>query len=149
MTTPEGGEASVLRAPSGGQGASENPRKFQAHWREFLAPLPSQVLRPLREALSIHRRRPARLRALDSARHALRDYKADANVTADSVEAMMHNRGVEQVDPSDPDEAAAFLDRMGQSGRKALAKSDCVAAAIAYAEMTLDWLEWELNRGEG
>lgn len=131
-----------------GSGACKKPRQFQAYWWEFMAPLPSQILRPVREALSIHRKRPARLRSIDAARYALRDYKASAEVTADSVEAMMRARGMEHADPNDPDEAAAFLDRIGDSGRKALAKTDRVGIAIFYAELTLDWLDSELSRGQ-
>ncbi len=114
---------------------------------EHMAPLPSQILLPLRAALSIHRRRPARLRSIDAARCALHDYKANANVTAESVDTMMHARGMEQVDPSNPLQAGAFLARMSDSGRKALAKCDRVQGAIAYAEMTIQWLDWELSHG--
>ncbi|MBJ6978057.1 hypothetical protein [Luteimonas sp. MC1895] len=113
-----------------------------------MAPLPSQVLRPLRDALSLHRRRTARLRSIDAAREALRSFKADAEVTGDSVDARMQAIGMEYADPSDRAEAAAFLDRLGESGRKALAKRGRVAAAIFYAESTIAWLEWELTRDE-
>ena len=139
--------------PAGGGGgerpvAFEKPQQFQPYWWDFMAPLPSQVLRPLRDALSLHRRRTARLRSIDAAREALRSFKEDAAVTADSVDARMQAIGVEHADPSDLAEAAQFLDRLGQSGRKALAKRDRVAAAIFYAESTIAWLEWELTHDE-
>lgn len=144
----EGGMTPVVGSPAGGPGASKNPRQFQAYWWDFMTPLPSQILRPLREALSLHRRRPARLRSIDAARCALHDFKADAKVTGESVDARMQAVGMEYADPGDPADAAAFLDRLGESGRKALAKRDRVAAAIAYAELTIAWLEWELTRGQ-
>ena len=139
--------------PAGGGGGGrpvvcKKPRQFQPHWWDFMAPLPSQVRRPLRDALSLHRRRTARLRSIDAAREALRSFKADATVTGDSVDARMQAIGMEYADPSDRAEAAAFLDRLGQSGRKALAKRDRVAAAIFYAESTIAWLEWELTHDE-
>ncbi|TYT27256.1 hypothetical protein FZO89_13885 [Luteimonas viscosa] len=113
-----------------------------------MAPLPSQILSPLREALKIYRTRVARLRNLDAARYALRTFKENADVYGESVESMMLARGMEHVDPANPLQAAAFLARMGDSGRKALAKCDRVATAIAYAEMTLEWLDSELSHGE-
>lgn len=143
----EGGMGPVDGSPSGRPGVCEKPRQFQERWMEHMAPLPSQVLIPLREALKIHRKRAARLRSLDAARYALRVFKVNTGVYRESVDAKLDRLGVEQVDPLNPLEADAFLARLGDSGRKALDKCDRVQGAIAYAEMTIQWLVWELSHG--
>lgn len=109
--------------------------------------LPSQVLRPLREALKIHRSDEHRLRHLDAARYELGVLKSNAGIYSDSVDAKLQELSVEQVDPSNPLQAAAFVARMGDSGRNALSKRQRKESAIAYAEMTVEWLQWELARG--
>jgi hypothetical protein len=109
--------------------------------------LPSQVLRPMRAALSIHRTHEFRLRALDEATRELAVVKPRAGIYSESVEIRFQDLGMEYVDPSNPEQASAFLDRIGPSGIKALSKRQRVAAAIAYAEMTIEWLNWELSHG--
>ncbi|RYD60858.1 MAG: hypothetical protein EOP58_15680, partial [Sphingomonadales bacterium] len=101
---------------------SHQPREFKPHWLEMMQPLPSQVLRPLRDArdarLSIHRRRIR----LDHARHELRIYAGNMKPWMDDVYAMMDRRGRAFVDPNNPLQAAAFLARLSKSGRDALDK---------------------------
>jgi hypothetical protein len=143
----EGGAPPLDSGASGRPGALEKPQHFQDYWWKFMAPLPSQVLSPLRRALSIHRRRPARLRNIDAARHALREFKAKAQVTAESVDDRCRELGMEVPDLTDAAKVATFFDRFGDAGLKGLAKRDRVAMAIAYAEMTLEWLDSELSRG--
>jgi hypothetical protein len=112
-----------------------------------MQPLPSQVLSPLRDALSIHRTQEFRLRALGHARYELALLKSNAGIYSESVDTRFHGLGMEQVDATCPEQADAFLDRIGESGLKALNKRQRVAAAIAYAEMTIEWLDWELSDG--
>ena len=109
--------------------------------------LPSQVLRPLHDALSIHRTHEFRLRALGQARDELGMLKSKAGVYSESVDARFQALGMEQVDSTCPEQADAFLERIGASGLKALNKRQRVAAAIAVGEMTLEWLDWELSNG--
>ena len=109
--------------------------------------LPSQVLRPLRVALSPSRSRECRLRALDEAVRALAVIKAHATIYSGSVEHRFDGLGMEYVDPSNPEQAAAFLDRIGTPGLRALDKRQRVAVAIAYAELTIEWLNAELSDG--
>lgn len=138
LSTPCGG---------GGQAVQENPRQFRKHWAEFMAPLPRQILTPLRRARCEAASLRARRVNLHSARQALHAYVGDLAQWFASVDEMMARRGVEYVDSSDPLQAAAFLDRLGDSGRRALAKRQKVETAIAYARMTIERLEWELRDG--
>ena len=131
----------------GGPPACEKPRRFQERWFEAMDSLPSQVLRPLREALKIHRRRERRLQFLDSVRNELGILKSNARIYSDSVDAKLDALGVEQVDPTNPAKAAGFVERLGDSSLKALDKRQRISAAIAYGEMTIEWLEWELSNG--
>ena len=131
----------------GGSPVYEKPRQFQERWFEAMDSLPSQVLRPLREALKIHRSRERRLQFLDAARYILGIRKSNFRITSESVDERLDALGVEQVDPSNPLQAAAFVERLGDSSLKALDKRQRVRAAIAYAEMTIEWLEWELSHG--
>lgn len=138
----------VLNSVDERLGACEKPRQYQPHWAEMMQPLPSQVLRPLRDArdarLAIHRRRTH----LDTARQELRIYAENMKPWMDDVYAMMDRRGRAFVDPNNPLQAAAFLARLSKSGRDALDKCQRVRAAIAYGEMTIEWLEWELTHGD-
>lgn len=137
-----------LSSNGGRQVLCEKPRQFQERWLEAMEALPSQVLRPLREALKIHRSREYRLRSLDAARCELGIIKPNSRIYSDSVDAKIQELNVENVDPSSHLQADAFLARLGNSGRKALEKRQRVASAIAYAEMTIEWLEWELSHGD-
>jgi hypothetical protein len=56
----------------------------------------------------------------------------------------MDRRGMECVDPADPTQAADFVERLTPAGINALSKRKRAEAAIAYADMTLEWLDWEL-----
>lgn len=127
----------------------ENQRqKFQSYWWDFMQGLPTQVRRPLRDALkpnlSLARRRAAR----HHARRELAAFVASARAYADSVDDMLNRRGIEYVDPTDPVQAAAFVNAITPAGIKALDKRHRVAAAIAYARMTLEWLDRELGHGD-
>ena len=144
----EGGMPPGSGDGDGRLGARKNPRRFEERWMEAMRDgLPSQVLRPLRVAISLSRSRQSRLRALDEAVRALAAIKAQATIYSGSVERRFDGLGIEYVDPSNPEQAAAFLDRIGTSGLRALDKRQRVAAAIAYAEMTIEWLDWELSNG--
>ena len=126
---------------------SEKPRQFQARWKEAMAPLPGQVLSPLAVALN-SKLSARRRRALDAAIRALHDYRASLREWFESIDAMMDRRGMEYVDPHDPAQADAFVERLGDSGRRALEKRRRIEAAMAYAEMTIDWIRWELAHGD-
>ena len=144
----EGGRPPGSRDGDGRLGARKNPRRFEERWMEAMRDgLPSQVLRPLRVALSLSRSRESRLRALDEAVRALAAITAQATIYSDSVEHRFDGLGMEYVDPSNPEQAAEFLDRIGTSGLRALDKRQRVAAAIAYSELTIEWLNWELSSG--
>jgi hypothetical protein len=65
-------------------------------------------------------------------------------IYAESVDVTMERRGMEYVDPTDPVQADAFVERLTPAGLKALTKRQRAGAAIAYAEMTFEWLDWEL-----
>ena len=138
----------VLSSVDGRPGACEKPRQYHPRWGEMMQPLPSQVLRPLRDArdarLSIHRR----IVRLDHARHELRIYAGNMQPWMDEVYAMMDRRGRASVDPTNPLQAEAFLARLSKSGRDALDKCQRVRAAIAYGEMTVEWLHWKLTHGD-
>ena len=61
---------------------------------------------------------------------------------------MLDRRGIEYVDATDPEQAAAFVEAITPAGIKALDKRQRAAAAIAYARITLEWLERELGHGD-
>jgi hypothetical protein len=137
----------VLCSKGGRPALCEKPRQFQPHWLEMMRPLYSQVRRPLRDALNhrlpLHRRKIR----LNHARQELRIYAGNMQPWMNDVYAMMDRRGRAFVDQDNPLQAEAFLARLSKSGRDALAKCQRVRAAIAYAEMTIEWLEWELAHG--
>jgi len=144
----EGGTHPGVGGSGGGLGASKNPRHPQDHWWDFMASLPSQVLRPLRDAfdgrLTLAHRRSRR----NHARHQLDAYARDLKAWMQSVDAMMRRHGEPNVDKLDPEQADAFAKSLTDAERKALAKCQKVRAAIAYAELTLEWLNWTLARGD-
>ena len=144
----EGGTTPVLRSTGGRPGLYEKPRQFQPHWAEMMQPLPSQVLRPLRDARDTRRSTSYRRLRLIHARQELRAYVASMQPWMADVYAMMDRRGRPFVDQENPLQAEAFLARLSKSGRDALAKCQRVRAAIAYAEMTIEWLDWELAHGD-
>jgi hypothetical protein len=128
--------------------ACEKPRQFQPYWREFLTRLPTQVRKPLNDALNARLSLPRRRAALYHARRHFQPYKSGMATYAQSVEAMMEQRGMEYVDPSDPMQADAFLKRLTPSGLRALGKRQRAGVAIAFAEMTIEWLDMELAHGD-
>ncbi|MCJ0825955.1 hypothetical protein MQC88_08300 [Luteimonas sp. 50] len=137
----------VLCSKGGRPVLSQKPRQPQAHWAEMMQPLPGQVLRPLRDARDTRRSVPGRRTRLNHARQELRIFAANMQPWMADVYAMMDRRGRASVDQDNPLQAEAFLARLSKSGRDALAKCQRVRAAIAYAEMTIEWLEWELAHG--
>lgn len=143
----EGGMRPGAGDGDGGSGSSKIPRQIQPHWWDMMDALPSQVLRPLRDALdgrlSLAHRRCRR----NHARDRLQDYVRDLSEWMDSVDAMMQRHGEPFVDKLDAAQAEAFHASLTDSERKALAKCQRVRAAIAYAEMALERLDWELSNG--
>lgn len=128
----------------GGRAVQKNPRQFDERWLEAMRPLPSQIRVPLHDALRIHSPLYLRLRALDEARYQLRLYRGNARIYADSVDAKLEDLGAECIDLGNPLQVEAFAARIGVT-RKALEKRSAQGAAIAYAEMTIEWLEQELG----
>lgn len=141
-----------MAPPSGSGGgrpvACEKPRQFQPYWWDFLAALPTQVRRPIRDALNAKISTARRRAALHHASVALEEHRPRAATYSDSVDAMLERRGMEYVDPADPAQAADFVERITESGTNALSKRKRAEAAIAYADMTIAWLDWELGRGD-
>lgn len=133
--------------PGGAGGCEKPPRKIELHWWGMMDALPSQVLRPLRDALkrrfTLAHRRCHRNHARDHLDH----YAAGLGEWMESVDAMMRRHGAERVDIRDQEKADAFHSGLTDSERKALAKCQRVRAAIAYARMALEWLDWELSHG--
>jgi hypothetical protein len=144
----EGGTHPPAKDDDARLGVREKPRQIQDYWWEFMDALPSQVLRPLRDAfdgrLTLAHRRCRR----NLARLQLHAYKRDLREWMHSVDAMMLRHGEPSVDKLDPEQAQAFALSLTDSERRALAKCQRVRAAIAYAEMTLEWLDWSLSRGD-
>lgn len=133
-----------LSSKGGRQVLREKPPQFRSHWLEMMEPLPGQVLSPLRAARDSRRSVFSRRTRLNHARQELHIYIGNMQPWMDDVYAMMERRGVSFVDANNPLEAEAFLARLSKSGRDALAKCQRVRAAIAYAQMTVEWLGWEL-----
>jgi hypothetical protein len=136
---PQGGP------PGGGLGSPKFPRQIPAHWLEAMEPLPSEVLRPFREARDHRRSVSSRAAALDRARHALSVREAHHRQWSVSVDARMTRCGVERVDRTNPLQAAAFLARID---RKALTKRQCLDVAIEVAKLEFARLEMELGHGQ-
>lgn len=128
----------------GGRAVQKNPRQFDERWLEAMRPLPSQIRVPLHDALRIHSPLYLRLRALDEARYQLRLYSGNARIYADSVDAKLEELGSERIDLGNPLQVEAFAARIGVT-RKAIEKRGAQGAAIAYAKMTIEWLEQELG----
>jgi hypothetical protein len=131
-----------------GRGAGcEKPRQFQPYWWDFLDVLPTQFLHPLRDALNPKLPAPRRRAGLHHARRVLELCSQVAAEYSDRVEKMMDNCGLEYVDPTDPAQAAAFVERLTPKGLKALGERQRAEAAIAYSGMAIEWAEWELAHG--
>lgn len=141
--TPPGSTRSGERP--GVQKFTRHIRQPKPHWWDFLRALPTQARSPLRDALNPRLTLPRRRAARHHARRELDRFVAQAREYSDSVDAMLDRRGMEYVDPSDPVQAAAFVDAITPSGINALNKRQRVAAAIAYARMALEWLDVELG----
>lgn len=131
----------------GGLGVQKIPRQFQPHWWEMMDALPSQVLRPLRDAVNGKFSVPHRRRCTNQARNQLDHYSRDLHEWMQSVEAMMQRHGEPHVDKLDAAQAEAFHSSLTESEHKALTKCQRVRAAIAYGHMTFEWLDSELSRG--
>lgn len=125
----------------------EKPRQVQPHWWEMMGALPSQVLSPLHDALDGRLTLAHRRCRRNHARDHLDRYIRDLQAWMKSVDDMMQRHGEPFVDKLDAAQAEAFHASLTDSERKALAKCQRVRAAIAYAEMTIQWLEWELAHG--
>lgn len=141
----EGPHAPGYGRGGGGPDVQKIPRQIREHWWQSMTPLPSQVLRPLREATMQSRTTAHRRCRRNHARLNLSAYQRDMQEWMDSVDAMMQRHGAQLVDIADVEQADAFHSRLTNSERKALAKCQAVRAAIAYAEMSLEWLDWELR----
>ncbi|GAB2621325.1 hypothetical protein [Novilysobacter erysipheiresistens] len=141
-------EAPMTPAPDAGGGRlgrCEKPSQFPRRWAEAMeGHLPSQVLRPLRDARDRRLSKTNRLAALDSARFALSVRERNWRATDNSLDEMQEKRGVEYVDPSDPAQAAAFVERIDL---KALSKSRRIEVAIEVAKLEIERLDKELYRG--
>lgn len=126
-------------------GVQKIPRQIQERWWQHMDALPSQVLRPLRDAtkrsMTLAHRRCRR----NHARERLTEFKRDMSAWMESVDAMLRRHGVECVDITNPERTAEFHARLNDSERRALAKYQRVRGAIAYAEMSLEWLDWDLQ----
>jgi hypothetical protein len=146
--TPEAPSPPVAEHDDERLGVCKKPRQFQPYWLEFMEPLPSQIRRPLRDALNPKLSAKRRAARLVQARRTLHIYAGDLGEWFESVDQMMDKRGVEYVDPSNAAQADAFVARLGDSGRRALDKRQRIRTAIAYARMTIDWVEWELTHGD-
>lgn len=129
-------------------GGCEKPRQFQPYWWDFLAALPTQVRHPLRDALNTKLSLQRRRAGLHHASCALDQHRKNAATYSDSVDAMMDRRGMEYVDPADPAQATAYVERLTTSGLRALSKRKRTEAAIAYADMAIEWVEWGLAHGD-
>lgn len=143
----EGGRPPGSGDGDGRLGVFEKARQFQPHWWGMMVALPSQVLRPLRDAMDRRRTRAARRALRDEAAANLRAYARDLTEWMESVDAMMQRHGEPFVDKLDPAQADAFHASLTDSEKRALAKCQRVRAAIAYAGMTLEWLDAELSDG--
>jgi hypothetical protein len=98
----------------------------------------------LRDALNARLSLPRRRAGLYHARRHLAPFKQSMATYSESVDAMMDRRGMEDVDPTDPTQATDFVERLTPAGLNALSKRKRSEAAIAYADMTVEWLDWEL-----
>lgn len=123
-------------------------RKPKPHWNEFLAALPPHARRPLLDALNERLALPRRRAARHHARREVEAFSVHARQYSTDVDEMMVRRGMEYVDPTDPAQAAAFVDAISPSGIKALTKRQKHAAAVAYGRMALEWLDVELGHGD-
>lgn len=134
-------------AESEGPGVQKIPRQIAEHWWELMAPLPGQVLRPLRDATKRNLSKAHRRCRRNHARQRLSEYRRDMRAWMQSVDDMMTRHGAHLVDLADGEQTAKFHATLTDSERKALAKCQVVRAAIAYGEMSLEWLDWELSNG--
>ena len=137
----------VTEGDGEGPPVCEKPRQVQPHWWEMMDALPSQVLRPLRDAVDGKFSFPHRRRCTNQARNQLDHYSRDLQEWMQSVEAMMQRHGEPHVDKLDAEQAENFHASLTESERKALTKCQRVRAAIAYGHLTLEWLDSELSRG--
>lgn len=144
---PEAPITPLTQDAAGGQVACKKPgQKFPRRWAEAMdGRLPSQVLRPLRDARSHRLSTANRVAALDAARDALRVREAHHEQWSDSVDQRMDDRGMEYVDHNNALQAAAFLARIGITTRAALAKRQETAVAIEVAKLEIQRLEQELG----
>lgn len=127
--------------------ACEKPRQFQHRWWDVLVALPTQVKRPLRDALNGRLSNARRRAGIHHASRALGEYRRNAATYSESVAEMLGRRGIDNVDVADPEQSAAFVARIMASGLNALGKCKRAEAAIAYADMAIAWAELELGRG--
>src|SRR5690349_21790345 len=108
------------RAELGGRVELQNiPSQIPARWLEAMEPLPSEVLRPLRDARDNRMKLPRRSAALAEARNQLSIREAHHRQWSASVDERMDRCGMEYVDKLDQLQVAAFLARID---RKALNK---------------------------
>lgn len=141
----EGPHAPGYGRVDGRPGVQKIPRQIQEHWWQSMTPLPSQVLRPLRDATKRNLSKAHRRCRRNHAKERLSQYRRDMQEWMNSVDAMMQRHGAQLVDIADVEQAEAFHSRLTDRERKALAKCQAVRAAIAYAEMSLEWLDWDLR----
>ena len=114
---------------------------------EMMAPLPEELLRALQFAQSPIRTLWNRKQKLDDARFHLRNSKENLREFSGNVDAMMQRCGVQNVDQMTGLEVQAFLARLGSGGRKALEKRIALEGAIASAEMLIESIGEDLDRG--
>ena len=122
----------------------KNPSQFPAHWAESMEPLPSEVLRPLRDARDGRCSIRKRLARLDEAAFQLSVREQHHKAWSASVDDRMDRCGMEFVDRSDPLQCAAFLARID---RKALTKRQALEVAIEVAKLEIQRLREELGHG--
>ena len=142
------GEAPMPRPTAGGVGRQvfqKIPSQIPTHWLEAIEPLPSEVLRPLRDARDARCSVRRRLARLDEAAFQLGVREEHHKAWSASVDDRMDRCGMEYVDRSDPLQCAAFLARID---RKALTKRQALEVAIEVAKLEIQRLREELGHGD-
>ena len=136
----------VVGARCGRGVARKNPSRIPPFRAEFLAPLPSQILRPLYAAADTRRSPCERREDHAAAASALVLYAKDIGVWTADVEDSMQRHGAATVDRDNEAQCQAFLAGVGLT---TLQKRYVRETAIEAAKLQLEILGQDLGLADG